>query len=97
MLRIARKTLRIGALALIAVPASALAAPVTAPQPVQQPTQPEVDEDNEVVCRNLAPKVGTRLPRRRVCLTRYQWREWEENTRELARDTERRGLLRNRP
>jgi len=52
-------------------------------------------DDERVQCRELAPKVGTRIPGRRVCLTQYQWRQWEENTKELMRDTERQGLTRN--
>lgn len=50
-------------------------------------------EDEAIICRNLAPKVGTRVPGRRVCLPMYQWEEWEKTTRETARDVEMRGRL----
>ncbi len=56
----------------------------------------EVRDDEAIECRNLAPRVGTRIPGRRVCLTLFQWKQWEENTREEMRDTERMGLIRNR-
>ncbi|WP_370220967.1 hypothetical protein [Qipengyuania sp.] len=49
--------------------------------------------DEAIVCRDLAPKVGTRIPGRRVCLPIYQWEEWEKTTRETAQDVEMRGRL----
>ncbi|MGY8972893.1 MAG: hypothetical protein ACKVGV_04560 [Sphingomonadales bacterium] len=53
--------------------------------------------DETIVCRNMAPKVGTRIPGREVCLPVYQWEEWERTTRETANDVETRGLIRNNP
>ena len=51
--------------------------------------------DERVSCRDLAPKAGTRIPGRRVCLPQYKWDEWDETTRETARDIEMRGRIRN--
>lgn len=53
-------------------------------------------DDDAIVCRNLAPEVGTRIPGRQVCLPIYQWEEWDRTTRETARDVEMRGRLRGR-
>lgn len=78
------------------------------PLPAQEAAEPEAQveqaalteqarsarrEDEAIICRNLAPKVGTRIPGRRVCLPMYQWEEWEKTTRETARDVEMRGRL----
>lgn len=52
-------------------------------------------KDERVSCRDLAPKAGTRIPGRRVCLPQYKWDEWDETTRETARDIEMRGRIRN--
>ena len=60
---------------------------------LKDPIESAQRDDETVVCRNLAPKVGTRIPGRRVCLTMYQWEEWEQTTRETARDVEMRGRL----
>ncbi len=57
----------------------------------------EERDDEKVVCRELAPRVGTRVPGRNVCLTVYQWEQWAETTRDEMRDIERRGLTRNTP
>lgn len=98
------------ALALIAVISASLAPPVVAQQAgetdavtfeaeIQQASDEDVAEqrdDEAIECRNLAPRVGTRIPGRRVCLTLFQWKQWEENTKEEMRDTERMGLIRNR-
>lgn len=98
------------ALALIAVISTSLAPPVVAQQAgetdavaveaeIQQASDEDVAEqrdDEAIECRNLAPRVGTRIPGRRVCLTLFQWKQWEENTKEEMRDTERMGLIRNR-
>lgn len=50
-------------------------------------------DDEAVVCRTMAPKVGTRISERQVCLPLYQWAEWEKTTRETAREIEMRGRL----
>ena len=54
-------------------------------------------QDETIVCRELAPKAGTRIPGREVCLPVYKWEEWERTTRETANDVETRGLIRNNP
>ena len=54
-------------------------------------------QDATIVCRELAPKAGTRIPGREVCLPVYKWEEWERTTRETANDVERRGRIRNNP
>lgn len=98
------------ALALIAVICASLAPPAAAQQAdetdavaveaqIQQASDDDAAEerdDEAIECRNLAPRVGTRIPGRRVCLTLFQWKQWEENTKEEMRDTERMGLIRNR-
>ncbi|MBX7502630.1 hypothetical protein K3181_14405 [Qipengyuania sp. YG27] len=98
------------ALALIAIISVSLApsvvaqqADMTDPVAVEADIQQASDEnaaeerdDEAIECRNLAPRVGTRIPGRRVCLTLFQWKQWEENTKEEMRDTERMGLIRNR-
>ncbi|WP_370034139.1 hypothetical protein [Qipengyuania mesophila] len=98
------------ALALIAIISVSLAPSVVAQQAdMTDPVAVEADiqqasddnaaeerDDEAIECRNLAPRVGTRIPGRRVCLTLFQWKQWEENTKEEMRDTERMGLIRNR-
>ena len=61
--------------------------------PVDKPAR----ASEEIICKRLPPRVGTRLPGKVICLTSRQWETDEVLARELMDDTARRGLIRNRP
>jgi hypothetical protein len=52
------------------------AAPVLAAEDPPAPTSETADSDAQVVCQ-VQRVTGSRLDRKRVCLTRAQWREQE--------------------
>ncbi|HVV64887.1 MAG TPA: hypothetical protein VHC42_05425 [Rhizomicrobium sp.] len=69
--------------------ASAPSSPAVAVQPEPAAKSPVSDAD-AVVCRTLAPKTGSRLGARRVCLKQREWDDMMYRAqKELMRDQKR--------
>lgn len=47
-------------------------------------------DPNEIVCKQMPPKIGTRLGGGRFCMARRAWDQEEALTRELKDDAQRR-------
>ncbi|TMM49817.1 hypothetical protein [Qipengyuania marisflavi] len=87
-----------GALLLAIAGSSAFAqegtTPVAAPAPAEAPVETDLG-DETIECRILPPKVGTRIPGKRACLTRAQWAHSAVLTKETGEDINARGLIKN--
>jgi hypothetical protein len=69
--------------------ASAPSSPAVAAQPDAAAKSP-IPEGDTMVCRTLAPKTGTRLGARRVCLKQREWDDMMYRAqKELMRDQNR--------
>ena len=64
---------KLALLSLLLVPSAALAGEPADDAQTQVPAQVQ-DEDDRIVCRNIN-QIGSRLNRRRICLTQAQWAE----------------------
>lgn len=47
-------------------------APISSPEPARVPTKAETDYNNEIVCEQTEV-IGSRLAKKKVCMTRAQW------------------------
>jgi invasion protein IalB len=81
------------AAALAVVAASAVAQPMSPPSatlaatPATSPAPKKADANHTVICKT-SETTGTRLTGTRVCLTKEQWAERDERTREVMDRTQ---------
>lgn len=65
------------------------ATPAIAENPSNQDASLSAKESSRVICRS-EEEVGSRLARKRVCLTAHQWKERERTEKEAVSDAQRR-------